>query len=81
MSDTAERVKKIVVEHLGVEADKVGEQASFIDDLSALDGDSGARHIISHNADRLEMLETDDAGVLFDIDTAGDLETQPPDSG
>jgi acyl carrier protein len=35
MSDTAERVKKIVVEHLGVEADKVSEGASFIDDLGA----------------------------------------------
>ena len=35
MSDTAERVKKIVVEHLGVEADKVTEGASFIDDLGA----------------------------------------------
>jgi len=35
MSETAERVKKIVVEHLGVEADKVTEEASFIDDLGA----------------------------------------------
>jgi len=35
MSDTADRVKKIVVEHLGVEADKVVEDASFIDDLGA----------------------------------------------
>ena len=35
MSDTSERVKKIVVEHLGVEADKVTEDASFIDDLGA----------------------------------------------
>ena len=35
MSDTAERVKKIVIEHLGVDADKVTEQASFIDDLGA----------------------------------------------
>jgi acyl carrier protein len=35
MSDVAERVKKIVVEHLGVEADKVTENASFIDDLGA----------------------------------------------
>jgi acyl carrier protein len=35
MSDTADRVKKIVVEHLGVEADKVTEGASFIDDLGA----------------------------------------------
>jgi acyl carrier protein len=35
MSDTADRVKKIVVEHLGVEADKVTPEASFIDDLGA----------------------------------------------
>ena len=35
MSDIAERVKKIVVEHLGVEAAKVTEDASFIDDLGA----------------------------------------------
>ena len=35
MSDTAERVKKIVVEHLGVEEDKVTPDASFIDDLGA----------------------------------------------
>ena len=35
MSDIGERVKKIVVEHLGVEADKVTDNASFIDDLGA----------------------------------------------
>lgn len=35
MSDTAERVKKIVVEHLGIEEEKVNEGASFIDDLGA----------------------------------------------
>lgn len=35
MSDTTERVQKIVVENLGVEADKVTESASFIDDLGA----------------------------------------------
>ncbi|MDA1099620.1 MAG: acyl carrier protein [Proteobacteria bacterium] len=35
MSDTADRVKKIVVEHLGVEEDKVTVDASFIDDLGA----------------------------------------------
>ena len=35
MSDVADRVKKIVVEHLGVEEDKVVENASFIDDLGA----------------------------------------------
>lgn len=35
MSDVADRVKKIVVEHLGVEESKVSEGASFIDDLGA----------------------------------------------
>lgn len=35
MSTVAERVKKIVVEHLGVDEAKVSETASFIDDLGA----------------------------------------------
>lgn len=35
MSDVAERVRKIVVEHLGVEEAKVVDGASFIDDLGA----------------------------------------------
>ena len=35
MSDVLERVKKIVVEHLGVDEAKVTSDASFIDDLGA----------------------------------------------
>jgi acyl carrier protein len=35
MSDVADRVKKIVIEHLGVDESKVSENASFIDDLGA----------------------------------------------
>jgi len=35
MSDVAERVKKIVIEHLGAEESKVVEAASFIEDLGA----------------------------------------------
>jgi len=35
MSETAEKVKKIVVEHLGVDEAKVTPEASFIDDLGA----------------------------------------------
>lgn len=35
MSDIAETIKKIVVEHLDVDAEKVTENASFIDDLGA----------------------------------------------
>ncbi len=35
MSDVSDRVKKIVVEHLGVDEAKVSDGASFIDDLGA----------------------------------------------
>ena len=35
MSEISERVKKIVIEHLGVDEAKVTENASFIDDLGA----------------------------------------------
>ncbi len=35
MSDVAERVKKIVIEHLGVEEAKVADGANFIEDLGA----------------------------------------------
>jgi len=35
MGDVAERVKKIVVEHLGVDEARVTESASFIADLGA----------------------------------------------
>ncbi len=35
MSDVAERVKKIVVEQLGVNEDQVTDDASFVDDLGA----------------------------------------------
>jgi acyl carrier protein len=35
MSEVADKVKKIVAEHLGVQASKVTSDASFIDDLDA----------------------------------------------
>ena len=35
MSDIAERVTTIVIEHLGVDAEKVTDNASFIDDLGS----------------------------------------------
>ena len=35
MSEIAEKIKSIVVEHLDVDAEKVTEDSSFIDDLGA----------------------------------------------
>ena len=35
MSDVGEKIKKIIVDHLGVDIAKVTDDASFIDDLGA----------------------------------------------
>jgi acyl carrier protein len=35
MSDVAEKVRQIVIEHLGVDEEKVTPEATFIDDLGA----------------------------------------------
>jgi acyl carrier protein len=35
MSEVREKVKKIIVDHLGVDSSKVTDEASFIDDLGA----------------------------------------------
>jgi len=35
MSEVGDKIKKIIVDHLGVDAVKVTEEASFIDDLGA----------------------------------------------
>ena len=35
MSDIGDKIKKIIVDNLGVDAAKVTEEASFIDDLGA----------------------------------------------
>ena len=35
MSEVREKIKKIIVDHLGVDAGKVTDEASFIDDLGA----------------------------------------------
>lgn len=35
MSDISERVKKVIINNLGVDASKVTDNASFVDDLGA----------------------------------------------
>jgi acyl carrier protein len=35
MSEIADKIKKIIVDHLGVDGGKVTDEASFIDDLGA----------------------------------------------
>jgi molybdenum cofactor cytidylyltransferase len=55
----------------------VGFSQPFFADLCALSGDQGARRLLQAHADALQPVPTDDAGVLFDIDTPADLATLP----
>lgn len=68
MSDIADRVKKIVVEHLGVDEDKVNEGASFIDDLGADSLDTVELVMAFEEEFKVEI--TDDAAE--NIQTVGD---------
>jgi acyl carrier protein len=63
MNDVADRVKKIVVEHLGVEGDKVVGSANFMDDLGA----------DSLDAIELTMVFEDEFGVEIPDDQAETL--------
>jgi len=51
----------------------VGFDRRFREDLLALRGDEGARHLLSQHRQRLELIECDDPGVLHDVDTPEDL--------
>jgi len=35
MSEVGDKIKKIIIDHLGVDVEKVTDEASFIDDLGA----------------------------------------------
>jgi acyl carrier protein len=64
MSDIADRVKKIVVEHLGVEEDKVVESASFIDDLGADSLDTVELVMAFEEEFGVEIPDEDAEGIL-----------------
>ena len=71
MSDIADRVKKIVVEHLGVEADKVTDNANFIDDLGADSLDTVELVMAFEEAFELEIPDEDAEKIA----TVGDAVT------
>jgi molybdenum cofactor cytidylyltransferase len=52
----------------------VGFARRFLDDLTALRGDAGAREIMKAHPDWVTRYEVDDPGVLRDIDEPSDLE-------
>ena len=59
--------------HEGRRGHPVGFGRAYGPDLRALSGDTGARSVIESHRARLRTFETDDAGVLADVDTESDL--------
>src|SRR5438309_780619 len=60
--------------HGGVRGHPVGISARYYGELCGLSGDEGAKRVLAAHATELELIETDDPGVLRDIDAPGDLE-------
>jgi molybdenum cofactor cytidylyltransferase len=52
----------------------VGIHSRFRTDLLALEGDSGARAIISKHKSAVQLIKTNDSGVLVDVDTIADYQ-------
>lgn len=63
----------VAAAHRGERGHPVGIGARFRDDLLALEGDAGARHIVRAHPALMTLVECDDPGVLADIDTPADL--------
>lgn len=61
--------------HTGKRGHPVGFAAMFRDELTALNGDAGARALLDRHADLVNLIECQDAGVLVDVDKPIDLET------
>ncbi len=57
----------------GARGHPVGIAGSFRDELLGLKGDQGARAILERNAGAIELIPTEDRGVLRDVDTPADL--------
>lgn len=72
-----ERLKKgasmVAPEYTGRRGHPVGFSSRWLHSLCALEGDRGARDLIADNPDALELIITQDAAVLWDIDFPQDL--------
>jgi molybdenum cofactor cytidylyltransferase len=53
----------------------VGIAARYLAELEALAGDEGARAILKRDAALVEFVDCDDPGVLRDVDTPADLDS------
>lgn len=71
----------VVPVHRGRRGHPVAFSAAYRERLLALSGDSGARTILRDDADAVVCVDTDDIGVLQDIDTREDAQRLEPAPG
>lgn len=63
----------VAPEFKGQRGHPVGFNKQFRDALIALDGDSGARTLLSSHADLIQLITVNDPGIVNDVDTPEDL--------
>jgi molybdenum cofactor cytidylyltransferase len=63
----------VVPTYAGKNGHPVGFARAFFDDLCNIEGDVGAREVINRYPEKLMRLDTDDQGILYDIDTPAAL--------
>jgi molybdenum cofactor cytidylyltransferase len=68
------RIAAPVLVATGERGHPVGFARALQDELAALDGDEGARAVISRHREGLVIIPVDDPGIVVDIDTPDDLE-------
>lgn len=51
----------------------VGFSAHYLNELLTLRGDTGAKHLLERDQNKIVQIAMDDAGILTDIDTSSDL--------
>lgn len=61
--------------HQGRRGNPVGFRKVFFSQLRQVEGDTGAREILAAHADQCYRVETDDPGILRDVDRPDDLQT------
>ena len=63
----------VAPEYAGRRGNPVGFSSQWFKPLQTLSADIGARDLIANHLDQLELMTTEDAGVLKDIDYPNDL--------
>ena len=63
----------VIPAYRGQRGHPVGFGRRYLSELEKLEGDEGARSVIARHPGEVELLESDDDGIVRDVDTQADL--------